>query len=452
MVDLTGKIRGSERRGPGRLRRWRQRSATDWDLLRRNGDVRRLVSSHFASILGTSMVIAAMPFAVKSIGGTDGQVGIALAAQGLAIVPGLLVGGVLGDRIPRRSVMVAADLLRLASQASIAVLLFLGDAAYWQLIAAQLVHGFGTGAFMPASKAIVRDTVAMPYVQPTHGLKQVAAAVGGIGGAALGAAVCAISPGLAMGADAVTFLISAAVLIGLPTVQRETREATIAADLREGWRIFVSLPWLRSVTVQFAVINALVIAPFFVFAPLTAEESLGGPWVWSMILVAVTVGELAGGVAAMSMRPRRPVVTATLIFPAWGLMLICLALLAPLPVLAAAAVLAGISNAVLEVLWDTTVTTKIKDPDKIARVSSFDEIGSLAVVPFGFLIGGVIEETAGATRGLIGGAVLLVVAAAVVLLVPSVRQLEADYGEDERQAAPLPQPVPVPVGGHAGGA
>src|SRR4051812_7068850 len=98
---------------------------------------RRLVLAQFASGVGRFMVLAAMPFAVFSIGGSTSEIGIALACEAGVFVSFLLVGGIAGDRLVRRSVLVGSDLLRFASQGSVAMLLILGDAAFWQLVLAQ---------------------------------------------------------------------------------------------------------------------------------------------------------------------------------------------------------------------------------------------------------------------------------------------------------------------------
>lgn len=66
---------------------------------------RRVVGADLASLFGDFMVVAAMPFAVLSIGGSPGWVAGVLAAQGLSLAAFLPIGGVLGDRFPRKSVM-----------------------------------------------------------------------------------------------------------------------------------------------------------------------------------------------------------------------------------------------------------------------------------------------------------------------------------------------------------
>lgn len=147
-------------------------SASQTGGLLRERAVRLVVGADLASLVGTFMVLAAMPFAVLSIGGSAVWVAAVLAAQGLSLAAFLPIGGVLGDRFPRKSVMIAADLLRLGSQAVLAVLLLTGSASLWQLVAAQVIHGIGTGLFMPAASAIVPDAVRGEAVWTIPGLTE----------------------------------------------------------------------------------------------------------------------------------------------------------------------------------------------------------------------------------------------------------------------------------------
>jgi MFS family permease len=416
--------------------------------------VLRLIGADFTSVLGTGMVLAALPLAVLSLGGTGFDVGLVLAAQAAGIVPGLVIGGALGDRLDRRQVLVAADLLRLFSQGVIAVLIVLGDASLWQLVAAQLVHGFGTGVFTPASSAIVPDLVPERLVQPTNAVKQIGRAVASIGGPALGALACAVAnPGLALAGDAATFGVSALLLHGMTVVRRQRADSrSLVADLHEGLTTFMEMPWLRSVTLQFAVINALVLAPFYVLGPIAAQDRFGGVSAWAVMVGTLAAGEFAGGAIAMTWRPRRPLLAATIAFPAFSGILVAVALAAPLPVIFAGALVAGIALAIFAVLFETTVQTQIVDPQMRARVMSCDEIGALGTVPLGFLVGGVFAETIGTSAALLAGTGILLVSAALVLLSPSVRGLRGPTATGpskdqsaEHKVAPPPSSGPIPA-------
>jgi MFS family permease len=399
---------------------------------------RRVVGADLASRFGDYMVFAAMPFAVLSIGGSPGWVAAVLAAQGLSLAVFLPVGGVMGDRFSRRSVMVAADLLRLGSQSILALLLLTGNASLWLLVVAQIVHGIGTGIFMPAASAVVPDAVRGDSVQGTNALKVMVGSVAMASGPAVGAVAVALAgAGLAMAADSATFAISAGLLSGLVVSERAPAlGATVGylAGLRRwggelwlGWREFWKLRWIRWMTLQFTLVNAVVIAPFYVFGPTAAEKWFDGAGSWALILVGLGAGQFVGGVVGLTWHPRRPLVAAILVFCLWAIPLVVLACQVPLAFVVAAAFVGGIGIATFIVLWETTVQTHVREEIR-SRVTSFEQFGSLGLVWLGFVLGGWLQEKVGTSAGLVVGAVVLIVASGAILLAPSVRQLRDRRG------------------------
>lgn len=370
------------------------------------------------------MVLAAMPFAVIALGGTPSQIGQVLAAQGVGTVLGLLGGGVAGDRLNRRAIMVAADLARFAVQGVVAITLLLDGASIDLLIALQVLHGVATGFFLPASVAVVPEVVPDDVVQPANGLKSIARSIAGAAGPALGAiAVAVAGPGLAMAADSVSFLGSAMLLAGLTTIQipdstKEPRRSFLS-QLMDGWRSFWRRKWVRYMTIEFTVINAVVVAPFYVLGPLYADQHWNGATSWALLVGAISVGQFAGGFTAMSWRPDRPLVAATLMFVLWGLPLMLIAAHAPILLILLGAGGAGTGWAVFDVFWETTVQTHIPSAEQ-SRVSAFEHMGSVLLVPVGFLLGGWLAEAVGVTASLLAAMGVLILSSAAVLAMPSI--------------------------------
>lgn len=405
----------------------RARPALDLSVLR-EGNLPRLVLAQLASSVGDLMVLAALPFAVLSIGGSMAQVGIALATQAVVLAALLLFGGVSGDRLARRSVVIAADLCRFASQAAVAVLLISGHAELWQLLAAQAVLGAGTAFFMPAMQGLVSQAVRPERLQKANALRGVAVSIGGVAGPAIAVGVLAAAgPGWAFAADAASFLLSAALLakVRVPTAQATLRRAnSVRHDLATGWREFRRTTWVWVIVTEFAILNSLVFAPFFVFGPTVSESSLGGPAAWAAILAAMGAGELIGAAIAMVWRPSRPLLAATLTIGLWAAPLLLLATLAPVGLIAAGAAAAGASLAIFGALWETILQTRIPIPLR-SRLSSYDLLGSFALIPLGYMLGSLEQELFGAGPGLIAAAAIIAVATFVVITVPSVREMRS---------------------------
>src|SRR2546423_6805884 len=90
-----------------------------------------------ASALGDSLIPVALAFAVLRIGGGASGLGIVLAAFTIGRASFVVVGGVWADRLPRRAVMIAADLVRFSTQAATAALLLGPVAHVWELATLQ---------------------------------------------------------------------------------------------------------------------------------------------------------------------------------------------------------------------------------------------------------------------------------------------------------------------------
>jgi predicted MFS family arabinose efflux permease len=150
-------------------------------------------------------------------------------------------------------------------------------------------------------------------------------------------------------------------------------------------------------------------------------------------------GMLLGGFVSMRYRPRRPLFAGNLAILLITLPLALLALPAPLLVVAAAAFIAGAGVEFFEVVWATTLQQQIA-PDRLSRVSSYDLLGSYALVPLGTVLIGPLSAAIGMADTLWVAALIVLVATSAVLAVPDVRALRrietaAQEPEQPRQLA-----------------
>jgi len=220
---------------------------------------------------------------------------------------------------------------------------------------------------------------------------------------------------------------------GLPAVAEVRR--SIRSDLSAGWNAFRRTTWAWAIVTEFAILNSLVFAPFFVFGPQVSVDSLGGPGAWAAILAAMGAGELLGGLLAMVWRPDRPLLAATLVVGLWTAPLLLLASLAPVPLIAAGAAAAGASLAVFAALWETILQTRTPTSLR-SRLSSYDLLGSFALIPLGYVLGALEEELFGAGPGLIVAAAVIAVCTFAVLSVPSVRGMRSTQTHESTSLAP----------------
>ena len=95
----------------------------------RERQFRLLWFARTGSAFGDSLIPVALIWAVgHDLGGGATEVGLVLACYTLGGAAVTLAGGVWADRLPRRTVMISADLVRLGTQTTTAALLFGGAA------------------------------------------------------------------------------------------------------------------------------------------------------------------------------------------------------------------------------------------------------------------------------------------------------------------------------------
>ncbi len=399
------------------------------DVLR-NHNFRLLLAGQAVSALGDRMVVLALAFAVLEIGGSASDVGLVLAAGAAPMVATVLLGGVVGDRLPRRRVMVTADLVRVASQGAMAALLIGGSAEVWSLAALAAVTGTASGMFNPASTAMLPELLGPSEFQQANALRWTGVSVGEILGPVLaGIIVAAASAGWAVAVDALTFAISAACLARMRMGDRPPREApSFMRDLKDGWTAFRSRRWVWAFVLYFAVGN-LLWAAWSALGPIVAEDELGGAAVWGLVLTAQGVGALTGSLVATRAAPTRPLLFVAGAEGLFGLPLAFLAAGVPGAILAGSAFVSGIGLTLGVSVWESTLQRHIPGTE-LARVSSYDWFGSLAFFPLGLAIWGPVAAVVGTTSALwiaFGG---FAATLAVLAVVPDVRRLPPSPAPD----------------------
>lgn len=379
-----------------------------------------------ASAAGDALIFVAVAFAVIGVGGSAADLGIVFAAFTVSNVALVLAGGVWADRLPRQLVMVACDIVRGVAEVILALLLIGGAAQVWHIALGAAVIGGASAFFGPASQGLIPQTVSPARLQQANALIGLSRNGTRIFGPPLAGALIALfnSVGIVFLVDAVTFAVSAISLLLLRPTPREARPAEpqpFFEELASGWREVTARPWIVAAICAFAVSNVAG-APFIILGPIVAENHLGGAAAWGLILTGGGIGGVIGGVLALRLRPRRPLMTGFMIMAATSLP--ALALVGPLPVLliAGASMLSLIAIELANTWWFTMLQQHVPEHAR-SRVSSYDWLVSLVFQPLGFLLAGPLAAWIGLTATLVGAAVIGLLANYGVLLVRAVREV-----------------------------
>ena len=400
----------------------------------RHRDFRLLWLANTASFVGDRIVAVALALFVIDLTGSATDLGFVLASYTVPLIGFLLIGGVVADRLPRHLLAVVTDLVRCALHGLLALLIVIGEVRIWHVVVIGVLFGAAEAFYRPAATALLPQTVPEDEIQEANAVTSMFANLSEFAGPALATAlVLGLGPAWAFGLDAATFLVSAALLVRVhPRARADDARAhneapaapaTIWSDVRDGFAEVRSRSWV------WATLAALCVGLFVMFAPLqvvgavVAEEQYGDVAVFGYIWIAFGLGTIAGSLIALRWRPRYPIRVAMLLTLPWPVAIAAYAAGAPLPAMLATMVVAGWGVSLFDVWWVTALAERIP-PDKLSRVTSYDWMGSLALIPLGFILAGPLAEAVGATEMLLGGAAIGLVAFAFGLLPHGTRMLE----------------------------
>ncbi len=265
-------------------------------------DVRILMAAQSASTFGSFITRAALPLlAIIGLGISAEEAAIIAGVDLIAATLASQIAGVWIDRLPRRPVMIAADLLRALLLASIPLAAFMtGGVSLLHLILVSAASGACSTAFDIAERSYLAGLV------PTPDLRSVLAKVLGIRGAAeffgFGAAgllVGSIGGPAAIGVDALTYVASALLLTALrvrePRLPKATTRQSFLVEAEEGLRRTWAIPILRPLIASSAAIGiyfGLFRSAYMIYVVRTLGLS---PEVVGFIIASGGIASFAGG-------------------------------------------------------------------------------------------------------------------------------------------------------------
>lgn len=397
---------------------------------------RLVLLERLLSTSATGISSVALSFAVLAVTkspehphGDAAAVSFVLAAQLTPMLVFSLVGGVLADRFRPQRVMMAANLSAAGGEGLAALLLFTHAANTWNLMFAAVLMGTGGALFYPSSQSLIPRLVPEDRMQAASSLSRLAQSSMLMIGAALGGVVVSgFGPGWAMGLDAALLLIGTTPLLRITVTALERsaeRAPSMLHELREGWVEVRSRTWLWAVIACYAAVLAGWFGGFMVLGPEVAKARLGGAGAWATIISCDGLGILLGGIAGLVYQVKRPMFVGTILTFAFALPPIVMGLGGPLWAISAVSVLAGFSGEYFMILWMVALTRHIPQ-DKLARVYSYDALGSLSASPLGDLIAGPASNAVGSKAVQLGAGAVIIGATGLTFMSRQVRQLRAD--------------------------
>lgn len=393
--------------------------------LLRHRNLRWLLTGSTVNIFGGAITPVALAFAVLDLGGSATELGIVEAVFAVCQVATSLVGGVLGDRVSRQVMMEGACAASALVVGLLAASVIVGFATIPLLTALGAVSGVLGALSQPSSRAMTRLVVPEPEIGRAVALRallQTSAATAGY--AVSGVLVSAIGSGWAIAVDAATYVVAAAIFARLEVPnERPPKASSVLADLGEGLREVLRHDWLWFLILQATLYHLFYGGVQSVLGPIVVGQGLSRS-AWGLALAVLMGGFLVGNLVCLRWRPRRSLRVGVLLLAMTGLFPLSMALSDNLWPILAGALLHGLGLQIFSVFWETSINEHVPE-EKLARVYSFDIVGSFIARPVGLVLTGPVATAAGFDAWLIVVACVVSGSSLVALTFPGVRRLEA---------------------------
>ena len=407
----------------------------------RHRDFRLLWGALSSSLVGDGIWLVAVAWQVIELDGGPVQLSLVTSLFAVGLVVFMLPAGVIADRVPRRRILLTADVVRGVTTATVGVLAVTGALHVWHLAAGALLIGSAQAFFVPAFTALVPQLVPEGELLAANGLEGVIRplAVQAAGPALGGVLVGLSSPGTAMLVNAALYVASVSFLLAMRTVPLPGRDPAagasgvrgVVAEVVEGARYVRAHRWLWG-TLLFAIVTVLVlVGPIRVLLPFAVRDQTGGgSSEYGLVLAVYGIASAVGALVVSSRPMPRRYLTALLL--SWGLgalPLIVVGWVDALWLMAVVFLVVGLVESGGQVVWGTLLQRRVP-PRLQGRVASLDWFVSLALLPVSMALAGPAGELLGVGTVFVVTAVVSAGAAVAVLWGLGLRRDEAAHPLD----------------------
>jgi MFS family permease len=409
----------------------------------RHRDFRLLWIGQTISMIGDGTYYVAVAWLVyQNLDGSPAAfaaVGVAWSLPQLAL---LLASGALSDRMDRRHLMIAGDLLRLVAITTVGILTLADLITIPILVGLVVLYGSGQALFGPAFSSIVPSIVPEDVLVEANSVGQVVRPFAmTIVGPLLGGLLLSIGTGWAFIFDGLTFAGSAVCIFLMRTrkTQDEGAHEPLIPQIKEGIAYVRSETWIWVALVTATVSLFCVWGPWETLMPYVISHDLDGSGVdLALVFAAGGLGSALVGIVAAQRGSlgRRPI---SVMYFAWALGMLMTAgfglITAVWQGLFVAFVAEG-SISLLIVLWYTMLQRLVPE-HFLGRVMSLDWMISIAGLPLSFAVVGPLANWIGTDRTLILAGVSGAVVTIAAMFIPGARGPERDgrLAEAERARA-----------------
>ncbi len=398
--------------------------------LRASREFRLLYGGRVVSGLGTQLTVVAAPIQVFGITHSTLAVGLLGLAQFPPLLIGSLLGGTIADAYDRRKVLIASQVLMLATSLGLAVN-GAGANALWPVYVLTAMQAGVSGIDSPTRNAVIPNLVSREHLVAANSLSQISFQLAGVVGPAVaGVLIARFGVSAAYWVDVVTFVLATLTVVAMKAMPPfgGGRRAGLRS-LQEGLRFLRGRQALQGTFI--VDVNAMVFGlPRSLFPEMGLRVFGGGDAVVGLLYAAPGAGALVGALLSGWIprvhRQGRAVIWAVV---AWGLSIALFGLSTWLPLALVFLALAGAADVVSAVFRTTILHLTVPDSLR-GRLSAVH----IAVVTGGPRLGdaeaGGVAALAGVRASAVSGGVFCIVGAlAIARLMPALGRWTLDDAE-----------------------
>jgi len=272
----------------------------DFSLIKTNKNFRTIFIARLMSVLGIGMLNVAVPVQIFELTGSSLQVGFAVALDGLGMFVGLMLGGVLADRLDRRKLILFSRFICGVGFVLLALNSYLADPSIWAVYAISLWDGFFSALGMTALMASIPHLVGRDNVPTAGALSMLIVRIGSVVSPAL-AGVVIVSFGVTWNyaLAALGTLSTLLPLVFLPSMKpkEEAAEEHPIRSLLGGFRFVFTHKIIRSV-VALGTVESVTTSIRVLFPALALSAFGGGAFEVGLMYSAVPVGSILGALTS----------------------------------------------------------------------------------------------------------------------------------------------------------
>lgn len=392
-----------------------------------------LWSGQFLSGFGDQVFSVILPMVVYSLTGSVLAMSLLVT---LKTVPQIILQpftGVLVDRLPRVSMMLISDSMRLILLVLLGILGLLHHLSIFVLDVTVFVYGVMSVLFRPAYMALRKQIFTPEIRNPAISLTQIGSQVTSSVGPSVGGLIMTFaSSAIGFVFDAVTFAFSIGSLVfirstdlNLKTNPKKSKQNTFTRDLIAGYRETVRHPWVwvGILSWTFIIISYSGIIP--ILLPWLIKIHFKYPdYTYGLLVSMSGVGAILAGIVAGSVRTwRHRGIIAYGAVAIEGLALFVMSFMHWLPGLMLMMALSAAGSMLFGIIHEGILQELIPD-EFFGRVISLEVFSAAIAQPIGYLLTGLLFRSIGGILTMSAEAATMFLVVIVTLCLPSIRNFQ----------------------------